>query len=124
MKRFLLLLLWPHLALADGLITVNEPNAAQRRVPVDLVLASDHLTKATGLSASIIGAECRLYKPSGAGADCLGAFVEHEQGGYVYVPAVAELGIIGVYNLYVKDSTTDIFHGTFQVVPKKLPIAR
>lgn len=117
MKRILkhlgAILLLAGTAAADQLIYVGETTAAERRIPIYLVDATDGVTEETGVA--ITGSECRISKNGAASADCAGSVAENETGLYYYEATTGEINTVGYITVRISDAEARKFIGKAQI---------
>lgn len=118
MKRIItsifFVLLFASTASADRTIYTGETTAAERRIPIYLVEATDGETPETGVTIS--GGECRISKNGGTSANCAGSVVENETGLYYYQASTGDIDTLGYVTVRILDSAADVFIGTAEIV--------
>ena len=95
----------PQLAEAQQVIRINEPDAAERRIPLRFVDATDNETAETGVSIS--GAECQISENGASPGNCAGTVTEIADGNYYYTAGTGEVDTAGFYSIIIDDGTVD-----------------
>ena len=90
---------------AQQVIRINEPDAAERRIPLRFVDATDNETAETGVSIS--GAECQISENGASPGNCAGTVTEIGDGNYYYTAGTGEVDTAGFYSIIIDDGTVD-----------------
>jgi hypothetical protein len=96
-------------------ILQNETTVALKRIPVYLVLASDGVTPATGITVS--AGDIKLIKPNTTTEiNHSGTLDECGAGWYWYTPTTAELDTLGRLGGVIKPATVDPFPFAVEII--------